>query len=481
MSTGLQGLPKTLGRYELVAALGQGGMGRVVRAHDPVLKRDVALKLFEPAQVDVDNLAEARFMFHREARATAALRHPGVLEVYDYSGPDAEIAYMACELLPGPTLRQVFETAGAMPPETVAALGHELASALEHAHARAIIHRDLKPENIFWLEDGRVVLADFGIAKALDGSKRLGNTLQFGPTSVYGSPAYMAPEQLSGGVIGPATDLHALGAILFEALTGEQAFDGADVDAIFQALLADRRPTLAGRVDAPATFVALVESLLSKSADDRPTSAAAVARRLRQILDTLDVTDPRLALRNYGDDTAALLGDRLEPEARFDLDDDTARPNALEPLTEQAGSVWAEHGPLLLGTAILAVGVGVMAYLFVDLRDALSGLNASIDTTAPEARKAATGGDSWTDVPVMITFVGRGALFVDGRLSGAADDALRLTLSPGPHDLLLRLGAQELRQEVVVLPGTEPLFDFTRPPETPENSAIREIPVPSGP
>jgi len=109
MSVDLDGLPHTIGRYELKGLLGRGGMGRVVRAHDPVLKRDVALKLFEPSSIASEKVAEARFMFHREARATATLRHPSILEIYDYSGPDAEVGYLACELCTGPTLRQVLD------------------------------------------------------------------------------------------------------------------------------------------------------------------------------------------------------------------------------------------------------------------------------------------------------------------------------------------------------------------------------------
>ena len=474
MSADLPGLPSNIGRYELKGLIGRGGMGRVVRALDPVLKRDVALKLFEPASVAVENLKEARFMFHREARATAALRHPSILEVYDYSGPDAEIGFLACELLCGPTLRHVFEREGALPPEIVASLGHELASALAHAHAHGIIHRDLKPENIFWLEEGRVVLADFGIAKSLDGFTRLGNTVQFGVTNVYGSPAYMAPEQLARQEVGPQTDLHALGAILFEALTGEPAFDGPDVDAILQAVLDDERPVLAAKTDMPVAFVTLVSSLLAKAPQDRAASTAVVLRSLRKILDSLEVTDPRLSLRTYGDETEALIGDDLEPEAmvRFaGLDDRPAKIGAAELVNEEAKSPWQEHGPLLLGTLGLAIGLGVVAYLFVDLSGAIGHLQDTIETVPRTPTDRVTEGGLAMDVPVLIRFSGHGKVLVDGRDMGEADDTLRLRLAPGPHRLLLHHGADERALDVVVLEGTDPVFDFSGPKESGEDSA----------
>ncbi|MEO0813322.1 MAG: protein kinase, partial [Myxococcota bacterium] len=112
MSDELAGLPPTLGRYELIGLLGRGGMGRIVRGHDPKLKRDVALKLVEPLAVAEEDLEELRFLFHREARATAALRHPSIIEVYDYSGPEAELMYLACEVMEAPTLFEVLQDQG---------------------------------------------------------------------------------------------------------------------------------------------------------------------------------------------------------------------------------------------------------------------------------------------------------------------------------------------------------------------------------
>ncbi|MCK5687635.1 hypothetical protein KAI87_00125, partial [Myxococcota bacterium] len=107
MTQDLKGLPKTIDRYQLLSLLGVGGMGRVVRAHDPKLKRDVALKLIESTPEDEEKAREVRFFFHREARATAALRHPNIIEIYDYSGPEAELPFIACELIEGETLREL--------------------------------------------------------------------------------------------------------------------------------------------------------------------------------------------------------------------------------------------------------------------------------------------------------------------------------------------------------------------------------------
>ena len=308
----LSGLPPRLGRYELVRVLGRGGMGRVVLGRDPVLHREVALKLVEPSAVEEGDLAELRFMFHREARATAALHHPNIVEVFDYSGPDADVLFLACELIAGSTLRDVLDERDRLGASLVAACGYELAQALAHAHANGIVHRDIKPENVFWTEAGRIVMSDFGIAKAFASPARLGGTVQFGATNLYGSPAYMAPEQLAGGAVGPHTDLFALGALLFEALAGHAAFGGSDVQAILEAVQAGHRASLPPNVVAPAALLALIDQLLALEPGRRPASAAAVASALRAVLDEIGVTDPRLVLVGFGADAPT-----YRPAGRF--------------------------------------------------------------------------------------------------------------------------------------------------------------------
>ncbi len=442
----IQGLPERIGRYEVKGLLGRGGMGRVVRAHDPTLHRDVALKLVEPGAVPPDALAEIRYLFHREARATAQLRHPGIIEIYDYSGPDAELMFIACELVEAPTLRDVLEKRGALATHVATAVAFELTQALAHAHAHGIVHRDVKPENVFWLASGRIILSDFGIAKSLD-KQGLGGTVVFGATHVYGSPAYMAPEQLAGAAVGPHTDMHALGAVLYEMLSGRQAFDGPNVDTILEAIQSDSRPSLSGEHGAPRVLVALVASLLSKAPQDRPGAAAAV-RSLRDALDALEVSDPRLILRDLGEHTAALETPPQDGSATVLYSSE--RPFRAPPAKPTA-KIWS-LGPFVLAALALAALVATGVVL---LR------RAERPTTAPSGAPTASGQTATADeVFVLLRFAGRATVWVDGREVGAWEGQIRLGLSPGPHTLELRSATGIERREIMLLAGTEPAFDF---------------------
>ncbi|MEE8408377.1 MAG: serine/threonine-protein kinase [Myxococcota bacterium] len=462
MSSGLQGLPDRIGRYQVKGLLGSGGLGRVVLGHDPVLNREVALKLVEEAAVDPESLSEVRYMFHREARATAALRHPGIVEVYDYSGPDADLMYIACERFDGPTLRAVLDETKRVEPAVAAALGYELAQALAVAHGDEIVHRDIKPENIFWLDTGRVVLSDFGIAKVFTGSGRLGNTVQFGATSVYGSPAYMAPEQLEGGSVGPRTDIHALGAVLYEMLTGQQAFDGPGIDSILEAVLRDARPSLSGKSDAPEVMTGLVHRMLSKSPNDRPADANAVARVLREALDALDISDPRMCLRDFGDHTASIHAHEEEEEATelFEAE----RPLGIRAQRKESvlGRL-ATRGPLIFAMVGIALAMGTGTYMLMrlnDLPDTDEIFPGRVITTRPDVLPHAVDGK---DVFILLEYPGHARIWVDGHEVGAWDDQVRLALPPGKHTLEVHFTTGVVRRDVLLIADTQPVFEFEEP------------------
>jgi len=443
----LAGLPPRLGRYELMSVLGRGGMGRVVRGHDPVLRRDVAIKLVEPVAVDAADLPELRYMFHREARAVAALRHPGVIEVYDYSGAEAELLYLACELVEGPTLRIVLDQRGRLPEPLVAALGHELALALGHAHSRGIVHRDVKPDNVFWTAGGRVVVADFGIAKAFSGGLRLGGTVQYGATNLYGSPSYMAPEQLSGEGVGPPVDAFALGALLFEALAGAPAFGGADVQAIFEAVLENQRRPLPTDVQPSARMASLIDRLLAPRPTARPSLDAA-AEALRAILDEHGVGDPRRALTAHGSGLdaasravggeATLVVARTGSSARRSPASSDGAPAAPAAPALRSPPRTRRRWWLAAGLALALVTGG--AALLV----------ASGATRAVPARA----------VPVTLRPAASGELWVDGESTGSHDGPVTVRLLPGRHRLELRRGDQVFSREILLLDGTAPTFDI---------------------
>jgi hypothetical protein len=252
------------GRYRLVARLGQGGMGVVWRAHDELLRREVAIKeLHVRLGVDADD-GPARQVL-REARAAAGLRHPGVVAVHDVV-VEGDSPLIVMELVEGPSLAEVLRSAGPLPETRVAMMGLRLLRALDAAHRRGIVHRDVKPANVL-LDGDRVVLTDFGIAESR------GDTTRTEAGAVLGSPEYLAPERINGEPATAATDLWSLGVTLCAALRGASPFQRSDTQATLAAVLTYEPPP-APR--APRLWP-LLELLLSKDPAGRPTVSAAAA------------------------------------------------------------------------------------------------------------------------------------------------------------------------------------------------------------
>src|SRR5438552_12136981 len=212
---------KIIGPYEIVSALGAGGMGEVYRARDKRLARDVALKILpESFSRDGDRLRR----FEQEERAVAALNHPNILAVFDVGQHDGS-PFLVSELLEGESLRAVLDR-GAMPQRKAIDYGVQVAQGLAAAHEKGIVHRDLKPENIFVTRDARIKILDFGLAKLAPKASAAsadadGLTLTSShtvPGVVMGTASYMAPEQVRGDPADPRTDIFAFGAMLYEML-----------------------------------------------------------------------------------------------------------------------------------------------------------------------------------------------------------------------------------------------------------------------
>ena len=234
-----------LGPYEVIAPLGEGGMGEVYRARDPQLKRDVALKIL-PTELALDPERLARF--DREAQALAALNHPNIAQVYGFVH-DADVRAIVMELVEGPTLAERIAR-GTVPLDEALPLAIQLADALEYAHERGIVHRDLKPANIKLTTDGAVKVLDFGLAKALAPAGASATAdLTDSPTVtspaamtrvgvILGTAAYMAPEQARGEVVDKRADIWAFGVVLFEMLTGKTCFAGETLTDVLAAVVA---------------------------------------------------------------------------------------------------------------------------------------------------------------------------------------------------------------------------------------------------
>src|SRR5438046_4447999 len=235
-----------LGPYEIVSAIGAGGMGEVYRARDTRLKRDVALKILpEAVATDPDRLSR----FQREAEVLASLNHPHIGAIYGLEEADTTRA-LIMELVDGETLAERLQR-GPMPIEDALTFAIQIAEALEAAHERGIIHRDLKPANIKITADSTVKVLDFGLAKALEGERAAANvshspTLSMMATQagmILGTAAYMSPEQANGLPADQRSDIFSFGCVLYEMLMGRQAFQGNTAAEVMASVLV-REPDL---------------------------------------------------------------------------------------------------------------------------------------------------------------------------------------------------------------------------------------------
>ena len=347
-------------RYRLERPIGRGGMGTVVHATDLVLERPVAVKLLTP-HLATDHRAVERF--RREARAAAGLSHPDVVAVYD-SGSDGDRHWIVMEEVRGRTLAQILR-AGPLPPRDAVRVARHIASALAAAHARGIVHRDVTTGNVMLTDDGRIKVMDFGIAQAASTPSLTGTS------TVLGTATYLAPEQARGEPASPATDLYALGVVLYELLTGRPPFTGESPVAVaYQHVRADpaRPSTLDPSI--PPALDDLVLRLLAKDPAGRPRSAAALVEELA-----------RLGTDRHGDAAATLS---LPPATTTPLPvTDAAGPDPAAAPGPRRGR-WAAAAAF--AAAFLVVGL-VSGLLYLGLTG--PGAGAGSPGTTPSVRPTA--------------------------------------------------------------------------------------------
>jgi serine/threonine protein kinase len=257
-----------IGRYEILDEVGQGAMGTVYCARDPLIERTVAIKTVPIEQLRREGPdAESRFL--REAQSAGRLSHTSIVTIYDV-GEAEELAYIAMEYLPGATLRDVMNK-GLMPLDLILDTTLQMAEALAFAHEHGVIHRDIKPANVVVTgQRGRVKLTDFGIA-------HLANSSHTHSGQMLGSPRYMSPEQAMGREIDGRSDIFSLGAVLYEMLTGEYAFDGDSLPTIVFRVI-NETPVAAGslRPHLPAGLTDLLARMLHKNPEVRPDAPTEV-------------------------------------------------------------------------------------------------------------------------------------------------------------------------------------------------------------
>jgi serine/threonine-protein kinase len=287
LGTAFDPIGKRIGKYELREKIGKGGMGVVYRAYDAALKRDVALKCVSAATA-LTATELAKFQF--EAELIASLNHPSIVRVHDF-GESHGVPYLVMPLLEGGSLSEWLKALGpdrCLPPLDAAEKVRDIALAVHHAHQRGVIHRDLKPGNVLRDGQGRLYVSDFGLARKVDESHSGG---------IAGTAAYMAPEQARGEkVLTVAVDIHALGAILFELLSGEPPYGKGEYAAIIRRVGDwDDPPPLVTtiRTGVPADLEYVCQKCLEKNPAERYPSAQSLVEDLNRILGNEPVDRPR--------------------------------------------------------------------------------------------------------------------------------------------------------------------------------------------
>ena len=269
-----------LGRYEVLGELGQGAMGVVYKAKDPLIDRVVAIKTIN-LSLAVDEKEEYEGRFYQEAKAAGRLNHPNIVTIYDV-GKSGDVAYIAMELLEGRELRDIMNGGSLLPVDQVLNIVAQVAQGLAYAHEHDIVHRDVKPSNIMVIRDGHVKITDFGIARMASSSVRTQTGM------VLGSPKYMSPEQVMGKSIDQRSDIFSLGVMLYEMLTGQAPFNGENVNAImYQTLNAIPLPPNTLNKIVPEMVNFIVAKALAKGLEDRYQNAKDFAGDLRTCYDTL--------------------------------------------------------------------------------------------------------------------------------------------------------------------------------------------------
>jgi len=267
-------IPRIVGKYEIVDAIGAGGMGTVYRAFDPTLERMVALKIVHLDRVQDVAPEQLRERFRNEARAVARLNYPAIVTIFDYDDQDPVGAYIAMEYVQGCALDEYVKQRPELHLEDAISAMQQVLGGLAYAHGKDVVHRDVKPSNLLVTRDGLVKITDFGIA-------RIGPRVTTQTGLLVGTPQYMAPEQYMGGVVDHRCDIHAAGAVLYELLTGSPPFTGTSSEVMYKVCHEMPKPMSSVDASIPKVFDAIVAKALEKLPANRYASALDFQQALR--------------------------------------------------------------------------------------------------------------------------------------------------------------------------------------------------------
>ncbi len=270
-----------LGRYRIEKVLGRGAMGTVYLGVDPKINRQVAIKTLDYSQIEPAELPDVKARFFREAEAAGKLSHPHIVTVYDV-GEEADLAYMAMELLEGADLSQYCDKKERLAPQDILEIGAQIAGALEYAHLNGVVHRDIKPANIMLAKTGQVKVADFGVARVISSSRTETGV-------VLGTPSYMSPEQVAGKKVDGRSDLFSLGVVFYELLSGQKPFVADSLAALMYNISNAKYPDLESICPGlPQGFYQIVDKLLSKAVSRRYKSADLLQRDIFDLLESME-------------------------------------------------------------------------------------------------------------------------------------------------------------------------------------------------
>ena len=336
--------PKQIGKYEIRGEIGRGACGVVYRGYDPFCARDVAIKV---ALQDTESRESASARgFFTEARAAGMLQHPHIVSTYD-AGVEGELSYIVMEYIDGETLSPLCRSKGSRASiEQVIDICFKCARALDYAHSKGVLHRDIKPSNIMLTHDGVPKVMDFSIAEITAATKTETDE------GVMGSPLYMSPEQVRHAPLGPTSDLYALGAVLYQLLTGEPVFKVLDIPELFRQIRNTPAPRVESlRPDVPKPLCDIVEKLLYKDPEQRYQSGAELAAALMRLFEQLRLAEKLVSRRESRDSLR-----RLHFFNGFSDEEIDEILSASTILTFEAGKVIIEEGDIDNAFYIMALG-----------------------------------------------------------------------------------------------------------------------------
>ena len=398
---------QTLGKYEIIEEVGRGGFATVYKAVDTTLERLVALKVLAPHLTWDTTFVER---FKEEARTAANLHHPSIVIIYEVAAVE-DVHYIAMEYLDGSTLSTILVRKGALPLDQVVDIMEQLGSALDYTQASGLVHRDIKPSNVIVSGVGRATLTDFGIVKAAAGSRLTATG------TIMGTPEYMSPEQVTGGDIGPASDIYSLAVVCYEMLSGRGPFSGTTAS-VLHAHVYEEPPFLQILMpDLPGGVGPVIHKALAKQPQDRYGTAGAFAE------DLMAAVEGTLALPP-------------SPPSKIEREASTmARPAVPQTAAESTvavrqpaaeGAVAVPKVPVRTGSrmpkaaGLVVVGVVVVGAVYLATRGGSSGPGGqpgtvtpgSTSLTPPATRLSSTAMPPtaqaiWTGVPAVLTDTAR--------------------------------------------------------------------------